>query len=258
MSFVHLHVHSEYSVLDGASKIEELLKAAQKNGQSALALTDHGNMYGAKSFLDTAAKMKSPVKPILGCEVYVARGHRTERNGKEDQSSYHLILLAKNKKGYHNLIKMVSKGYIEGLYYKPRIDHELLEQYHEGLICSSACLGGEVPRAIASGDIQKAEEIVLWYKSLFGDDYYLEVQRHQTDVPGVSNSTYEKQQIVNEVIFELAQKHNIKVIATNDVHFVYKEDGPAHDRLICVSTNSDYYDPKRMRYTQQEYLKSTE
>ena len=258
MSFVHLHVHSEYSVLDGASKIKGLLKAAEKNGQPALALTDHGNMFGVKEFLDTAAKMKSPVKPIVGCEVYVAKGHRTEKKGREDQGSYHLILLAKNMQGYHNLIKMVSYGYIEGFYYKPRIDHELLEKYHEGIICSSACLGGEIPRAIMNGDIQRAEELALWYRSIFGDDYYLEVQRHKTEVPGADASTFEKQQRVNEVIFQIADKYGIKVIATNDVHFVNKEDGPAHDRLICVSTNADYNDPKRMRYTQQEYLKSTE
>ena len=258
MSFVHLHVHSEYSVLDGASKIKDLFKAAERNGQPALALTDHGNMFGVKEFLDTAAKMKSPVKPIVGCEVYVAKGKRTERKGKEDQSSYHLILLAKNMQGYHNLIKMVSYGYIEGFYYKPRIDHELLEQYHEGLICSSACIAGEIGKHITAGDIQKAEETALWYKSLFGEDYYLEVQRHQTDVPGAEKGTFIKQQIINEEIFRIAEKYNIKVIATNDVHFVNKEDGQAHDRLVCIYTNSDFNNPKRLRYTQQEYLKSSE
>lgn len=258
MSFVHLHVHTEYSVLDGASKIKDLIKAAEKNGQPALAITDHGNMFGVKSFLDTIKKLKSEVKPIVGCEVYVAKNSRTERKGREDQSSYHLILLAKDIKGYHNLAKMVSLGYIEGFHYKPRIDHELLEQYHEGLIASSACLGGEIPQAIMNGDIDAAEKIILWYKSIFGEDYYLEVQRHKTDVPGAPVSVYEEQQKVNEVIFRLAEKHNIKVIATNDVHFVRKEDGPAHDRLICISTNADFDDPNRLRYTQQEYLKTTE
>ena len=256
MPFVHLHVHTEYSVLDGASKIKNLLKAAEKDGQPALAVTDHGNMFGAKELLDTAKKMKSPVKPIVGCEVYVARGPRTERKGREDQSSYHLILLAKNMQGYHNLIKMVSYGYIDGFHYKPRIDHDLLQQYHEGLICSSACLGGEVPQAIMNGDIKGAEDIILWYRSLFGDDYYLEVQRHWTDIPGAETSTFPKQQEVNAVIFELAAKYGVKVIATNDVHFVEKADGPAHDRLVCLNTNSDIDDPNRLRYTQQEYLKS--
>lgn len=258
MPFVHLHVHTEYSVLDGASKIKNLLKAAEKDGQPAIAITDHGNMFGAKELLDTAKKMNSSVKPIVGCEVYVARGSRKERKGREDQSSYHLILLAKNMQGYHNLIKMVSYGYIDGFHYKPRIDHELLEKYHEGIICSSACLGGEVPQAIMNGDIKEAEEIILWYRSLFSDDYYLEVQRHETDVPGAETSTFPKQQEVNKVIFDLAAKYGVKVIATNDVHFVEKEDGPAHDRLVCLNTNSDIDDPNRLRYTQQEYLKSCE
>ncbi|MFA7116244.1 MAG: DNA polymerase III subunit alpha [Bacteroidales bacterium] len=257
MSFVHLHVHSEYSVLDGASKLTNLLHKAQDDGQPALALTDHGNMFGVKYFLDAIDHDDSlTIKPIIGCEVYVAKEHRTIRRGREDQSSYHLILLAKNKHGYHNLIKMVSLAYIEGMHYKPRIDHELLEKYHEDIICSSACLGGEVPQAIMKGDILKAEETVQWYKNLFGNDYYLEVQRHQTSIPRAETSTFEKQQIVNKEIFRIAEKYSVKVIATNDVHFVNKEDGPVHDRLICVSTNSLYDEPNRLRYTQQEYLKS--
>src|SRR5574344_1876303 len=206
MPFVHLHVHTEYSVLDGASKIKNLLKAAEKDGQPAIAITDHGNMFGAKELLDTAKKMTSSVKPIVGCEVYVARGSRKARKGREDQSSYHLILLAKNMQGYHNLAKMVSFGYIDGFHYKPRIDHELLEKYHDGIICCSACLGGEIPQAILNNDIEKAEEIILWYKSIFGEDYYLEVQRHKTDVPMAETSTFEKQQFVNERIFSLAER----------------------------------------------------
>ncbi len=256
--FAHLHVHTEYSVLDGASKIPALIKKAEENKQPALAITDHGNMFGVKDFLNCFAKMKSSVKPIVGCEVYVARGSRKERKGREDQSSFHLILLAKNLTGYHNLIKMVSLGYIEGMHYKPRIDRELLTQYHEGLICSSACLGGELPQAIMKGDLEEAERVILWYKELFGEDYYLEVQRHETDVPGADTNTFIKQQEVNEVLFELGEKLGVKVIATNDVHFVNEEDGPSHDRLICINTNSDYEDPTRLRYTQQEYLKSTE
>lgn len=258
MSFVHLHVHTEYSILDGASKIKNLIKAAEANAQPALAITDHGNMFAVKEFLDTIKKTGTSVKPIVGCEVYVAKGSRTERKGREDQSSYHLILLAKNVKGYHNIAKMVSMGFIDGFHYKPRIDHSLLEQYNEGVIASSACLGGEIPQAIMKGNIEEAEEIIKWYKGIFGEDYYLEVQRHETDVPNAPRSTFELQQQVNEVIFELAEKHNVKVIATNDVHFVKKEDGPAHDRLICISTNADYEDPNRLRYTQQEYLKTTE
>ena len=258
MSFAHLHVHTQYSILDGQSKIGDLIDTAVANGQPALAITDHGNMFGVKEFLDTVAKKKAPLKPIVGCEFYVAGASRFDRKGREDQSSYHLIMLAKNMQGYHNLIKLSSKAYIEGFYYKPRIDHELIEQYHEGIVCCSACLGGEVPQAIMEGDTAKAEEVAAWYRSIFGEDYYLEVQRHETDVPGAEKSTFAHQQQVNEVIFRIAEKLGIKVVATNDVHFVRKEDGPAHDRLICISTNSDFDDPKRLRYTQQEYLKSTE
>ena len=258
MSFAHLHVHTQYSILDGQSKIRDLIDTAVANGQPALAITDHGNMFGVKEFLDTVAKKEAPLKPIVGCEMYVAGNSRFDRKGREDQSSYHLIMLAKNMDGYHNLIKLSSKAYIEGFYYKPRIDHELIEQYHEGIVCCSACLGGEVPQAIMEGKLEEAERIAAWYKSIFGDDYYLEVQRHETDVPGAEKSTFEHQQQVNEVIFKIAEKLGIKVVATNDVHFVRKEDGPAHDRLICISTNSDFDDPKRLRYTQQEYLKSTE
>ena len=258
MSFAHLHVHTQYSILDGQSKIGDLIDTAVANGQPALAITDHGNMFGVKEFLETVAKKEAPLKPIVGCEMYVAGNSRFDRKGREDQSSYHLIMLAKNMDGYHNLIKLSSKAYIEGFYYKPRIDHELIEQYHEGIVCCSACLGGEVPQAIMEGKPEEAERIAAWYKSIFGDDYYLEVQRHETDVPGAEKSTFEHQQQVNEVIFKIAEKLGIKVVATNDVHFVRKEDGPAHDRLICISTNSDFDDPKRLRYTQQEYLKSTE
>ncbi|HIR94792.1 MAG TPA: DNA polymerase III subunit alpha [Candidatus Coprenecus stercorigallinarum] len=290
MSFAHLHVHTQYSILDGQSKIEDLLDAAIAYGQPALAVTDHGNMFAAKEFLDkTSAKLKKvnesrleskvkkakekgldtgdiklgddekvTLKPIVGSEFYVAGASRFDRKGREDQSSYHLIMLAKNMDGYHNLIKLSSKAYIEGFYYKPRIDHELIEQYHEGIVCCSACLGGEVPQAIMEGKPEEAERIAAWYKSIFGDDYYLEVQRHETNVPGAEKSTFEYQQQVNAVIFQIAEKLGIKVVATNDVHFVRKEDGPAHDRLICISTNSDFDDPKRLRYTQQEYLKSTE
>ena len=257
MNFAHLHVHTHYSILDGAAEISALFTKAQQDGQTALAITDHGNMFGVKEFLDISRDFKE-IKPIVGCEVYVSRGTRFEKRGKEDQSSYHLILLAKNLNGYHNLTHLVSRGYIEGFHYKPRIDHQLLEQYHEDLICSSACLAGEVSRAIASDNMEEAERIALWYKELFGNDFYLEVQRHQTDVPGADTTVFELQKRVNEKIFELAEKLQIKVIATNDVHFVSKEDGPAHDRLICLIINADYDDPNRLRYTQQEYLKSRE
>lgn len=255
MPFVHLHVHTQYSILDGAANIKKLFKAAQDDNQPALAITDHGNMFGVKEFLETAAKFSS-VKPIVGCEVYVAKNSRLEKRGREDQGSYHLVLLAKNYEGYKNLVKLTSNAFIEGFYSKPRIDRELLERYSSGLICSSACLGGEVPQAILAGNIELAEETAKWYKNLFGDDYYLELQRHQTDLPGADSSTYLTQCKANEAILEIARKLDIKCIATNDVHFVSADDREAHDRLICLTTNADIDDPQRLRYTKQEYLKS--
>lgn len=255
MAFVHLHVHTQYSVLDGAAPIKRLFERAQSDKQIALAITDHGNMFGVKDFLKSAKKFPD-IKPIVGCEFYVSKEGRFLKRGREDQSSYHLILLAKNYNGYKNLIKLTSYAYIEGYYYKPRIDRELLEKYSSDLICSSACLAGEVSRAIAAGNMQDAEDTALWYKSIFGEDYYLELQRHKTDLPGADRSVFPLQEEVNKGILEIAKKHNIKCIATNDVHFVEPEDCEAHDRLICLNTNSDYDDPDRLRYTKQEYLKN--
>ena len=253
MSFVHLHVHTQYSILDGQSSIDNLFNRAEELGMPGLAITDHGNMYGVKEFFKYAKKHPS-VKPVIGCEAYVSMGdHRVKEKGY-----YHLILLAKNYEGYKNLVKIVSTAHIEGMYYRPRVSHEVLEQYHEGLICSSACMAGEVPRAILAGDMKKVDEVIEWHKKVFGDDYYLEVMLHKTEVPGLSREVYDNQTIYNKVIFELAEKHGVKVIATNDVHFVRKEDGPVHDRLICLTTNSYIDDPDRLRYTQQEYLKSEE
>ena len=253
MSFVHLHVHTQYSILDGQSSIDNLFNRAEELGMPGLAITDHGNMYGVKEFFKYAKKHPG-VKPVIGCEAYVSVGdHRVKEKGY-----YHLILLAKNYQGYKNLVKIVSTAHIEGMYYRPRISHEVLEKYHEGLICSSACMAGEVPRAILAGDMKKVDEVIEWHKKVFGDDYYLEVMLHKTEVPGLSREVYDNQMIYNKVIFELAEKHNVKVIATNDVHFVRKEDGPVHDRLICLTTNSYIDDPDRLRYTQQEYLKSEE
>ena len=253
--FVHLHVHTQYSVLDGMANISGLFQKAKNDGQKALAITDHGNMFGVKEFLRTAEKTPE-VKAIVGCEVYVSPEGRHLRRGKEDQSSNHLILLAKNITGYHNLVKLVSYAYTEGFYYKPRIDHELLEKYKEGLIACSACLAGEVPRAIAQNDMAKAEEIILWYKKLFGDDYYLELQRHKTDDPFADQEVYPLQMKVGEMLVQLAQKHNVKLIATNDVHFINADDAEAHDRLICLNTGADLDDMNRMRYTKQEWLKT--
>ena len=264
MPFVHLHVHTQYSILDGFSDMGKLFKRAVELEMPAIAITDHGNMYGVKEFFKVAGKHKNEdgsykVKPIVGCEIYVTRHYDHKLKDANHRAYYHLILLAKNPTGYRNLMKIVSIGHIEGSYYgKPRVTHEIVEKYHEGLICCSACLAGEIPRALVSGDWDGACKAVEWHKGVFGDDYYLEVQLHKTEVPGQSLDVYEHQKVSNEGIFRLAEQYGIKVVATNDAHFVRKEDGPAHDRLICLTTNAMVDDPNRLRYTQQEYLKSEE
>ncbi len=257
MAFVHLHVHTQYSILDGLSSIDGLFKRAEELGMPALAITDHGNMYGVKEFFKFAKKHPS-VKPIIGCEVYVTQHYDHHLKDTAHKKYYHLILLAKNYEGYKNLVKIVSEAHVEGMYYRPRVSHEILEKYHEGLICSSACMAGEIARDILAGDIKAAEEAIEWHKRVFGEDYYLEVMMHKTEVPGLSQEVFEGQSAYVPVVFELAQKHGVKVIATNDVHFIRKEDGPVHDRLICLTTNAYVDDTDRLRYTQQEYLKSEE
>ena len=258
MPFVHLHVHTQYSILDGFSAIPKLFKRASQLGMGALAITDHGNMYGVKEFFKVAGKYPD-IKPIIGCEVYVTRHYDHRLRDNDHRAYYHLILLAKNYEGYKNLSKIVSIGHIEGKYYdKPRVTHEIIEKYHDGLICCSACLAGEIPRDIVAGDMDGARKAIQWHKDVFGDDYYLEVQLHKTEVPGGPTDVYEHQTVSNAGIFELAAEMGVKVVATNDVHFVMKEDGPAHDRLICLTTNALIDDPNRLRYTQQEYLKSEE
>ena len=360
--FTHLHVHSHYSILDGMSKIPDLISKCQRTGMHAMALTDHGNMYGIKEFLDTAEKVNGkpkgkvkdceekirkakeqiaeiakheavlkaghmlqmvmengvlvekdmpltehdkkdlqskildgkraekelpaleeelpklkaaaeayiPFKPIVGCEAYCARRGRLLKDKdvkainaerKEyivDSSGWHLILLAKNKTGYHNLCRIISLGFLEGFYNRPRIDKELLEQYHEGLICCSACLGGELPQLIMAGKINDAGKSIQWFKSVFGDDYYIEIQRHKTDKPNADQNVYIHQQQVNPVLIELAHRHGVKIICTNDVHFVEEEHAEAHERLLCVSTGKFMDDPDRMHYTKQEWLKTPE
>lgn len=295
--FVHLHVHSQYSLLDGQASIQRLVDKAVHDGMKAIALTDHGAMYGIKEFLNYCNKKNAPVKaeimklhreletldmsgegtvkaeqlsnqladeekklfkPIVGCECYLARRDRFSQSEKIDGSGWHLLVLAKNLTGYRNLIKIVSKSWTEGFYYRPRIDKELLEQYSEGLIISSACLGGEISRKVDSGQINEAEEAVQWYKRVFGDDYYLELQRHKTDRIDADQTTYPKQERVNKELIRIAGKYDVKLIATNDVHFVNEEDADAHDRLICLSTGKDFDDPDRMHYTKQEWLKTTE
>lgn len=258
MSFVHLHVHTQYSILDGQSSVGNLFARASELGMPALAITDHGNMYGVKEFMKAAGKYPD-VKPILGCEIYVTKHYDHTLKDKDHRSYYHMILLAKNYNGYKNIMKIVSTGHIEGMYYgKPRVSHEVVEKYSQDIICCSACIAGEVPRCILADDMEGAEKAIEWHKKVFGDDYYLEVQLHKTEIPGQSLEVYEYQMKANAGIFLLAEKTGTKVVATNDIHFVRKEDGPAHDRLICLTTNVYVDDPDRMRYTQQEYMKSTE
>ena len=257
MSFVHLHVHTQYSILDGLSDIEKLFSRAQELGMPGIAITDHGNLFGVKDFHDVSAKFPD-VKPIIGCEIYVTRHYDHTLKDNDHKKYYHLILLAKNYEGYKNLMKIVSIGHIEGMYYKPRVSHEVIEKYHDNIICCSACLAGEIPQGILAGDEKAVDEAIRWHKKVFGDDYYLEVMMHKTRVPGLPLDVYENQKECCAEIFKLAQKHGVKVVATNDVHFVRKEDGPVHDRLICLTTNANIDDPKRLRYTQEEYLKSEE
>ena len=260
MSFTHLHVHSQYSLLDGKASIPELVDKAIADGMKGLALTDHGNMFGIKEFFNYVKKKNSgkepadKFKPILGCEMYVAKDKLTNRSDKNDKG-YHLIVLAKNLKGYHNLIKLVSKAWTDGVYYHPRTDKEQLELHKEGLIVCSACLGGEIPQLILHEDIKAAEETALWFKKTFGEDYYLELQRHETFKENSNREVYPEQQKVNKILLDLSERLGIKIVATNDVHFTYEDDAEAHDRLICVSTQKKYSD-QRMHYTKQEWLKS--
>ena len=224
---------------------------------NGIAITDHGNMYGVKDFCDVAKKYPD-IKPVIGCEVYVTCHYDHRLKDNDHKKYYHLILLAKNYNGYKNLMKIVSEGHINGMYYKPRVSHEIIEKYHEDLICCSACMAGEIARDILAGDSEALDKAVEWHKRVFGDDYYLEVMLHRTEIPGLSQDLYLQQKKYTDAIFEIASAKGVKVVATNDVHFVRKEDGPAHDRLICLTTNSMVDDPKRLRYTQQEYLKSEE
>ena len=295
--FVHLHVHTQYSLLDGQSKIPNIVDKAIANGMRGMAITDHGNMMGIKEFSDYVSSLKGKARgklkdmqqqmegltdeeerakltadmekqqrvidfmPIFGCEMYVAR-RRKEDKLKEagDASGYHLIVLAKNMRGYKNLIKLVSRAWVDGLYYKPRTDRADLEKYHEGLIVTSACIAGEVPHKILRGDIDGAREAIEWYRRVFGDDYYLEIQRHEVNDPNIvaNRETFPMQQKANKVILELAAEYGIKVVCTNDCHFENQETAEAHDHLLCLATGKDLDDPDRMRYTKQEWFKTRE
>ena len=253
--FTHLHVHSQYSILDGAASIGGLVSKAKEQGMTALALTDHGTMLGIKEF--HGACKKAGIKPILGCETYVASRSIAEKTGKEDRSGDHLILLAKNLTGYQNLVKLISIANIDGFYYKPRIDKQLLRQHADGLIASSACLGGEIATLLADDRIEEAEEVVRWFQELFGTDFYLELMRHPSELPELREQVYHRQVKVNGLLVEIARKYDIKLIATNDIHFINAEDADAHDLLICLNTGKDLDDPNRMRYTKQEWFKTT-
>jgi DNA polymerase-3 subunit alpha len=254
--FAHLHLHTQYSILDGASNISLLMERVKTLGMDAVAITDHGNMFGVKEFHNHATK--KGIKPIIGCEIYVAKRSIGEVNVKEDRSGDHLILLAKNLIGYKNLIKLVSIAWIKGFYYKPRVDKELLTKYHEGIIASSACLAGEIQDEILNGSMAGAETALKSYLDIFGEDFYLEIQRHETYDPEADRSAFPLQQKVIEAFKKLSVKYNIKILASNDVHFINAEDAEAHDRLICINTAKDIDDPNRLRYSKQEYLKSEE
>ena len=267
--FIHLHVHTYYSILDGQSSISKLVDKAVGNGMKGMAVTDHGDMFGIKEFFDYCNKVNGgrkkeglePFKPILGCEMYVAR-HRKEDKNKDngDRSGYHLIVLAKNYRGYKNLIKLVSNAWVDGFYGRPRTDRADLERYHEDLIVCSACIAGEVPRKILQDDIAGAREAIEWYKRVFGDDYYLELQRHEVKDPTIraNRETFPLQQKANKVLVELAKEYGIKVVCTNDAHFVDQENAEAHDHLLCLSTGKDLDDPSRMLYSKQEWFKTRE
>ncbi|ASB48951.1 DNA polymerase III subunit alpha [Alkalitalea saponilacus] len=254
--FTHLHVHSQYSILDGQASVQALVNKAVEDGMSAIALTDHGTMLGIKEFYDLCKKKK--IKPIIGVEAYVAERTIADRSDKNlDRSGRHLVILAKNLKGYKNLLKLTSIAYVEGFFYRPRIDKQLLEKHHEGLIITSACLGGEIPRKIINNDFDGAKEAILWYKNLFGEDFYLELQRHPSEDPRMRKLVYDEQKIVNEKLVEFSKELGVKVIAANDVHFADAAKAEAHDVMICLNTGKDQDDESRMRYTRQEWFKTT-
>ncbi|MCD8210973.1 MAG: DNA polymerase III subunit alpha [Prevotella sp.] len=265
--FVHLHVHTYYSILDGQSSIKKLVDKAVDDGQRGMAITDHGNMFGIKEFYNYCKKKnkelksegKAPFKPIFGCEMYVAHRKKTDKvKDKGDLGGYHLIVLAKNYNGYKNLIKLVSRSWVDGYYSRPRTDREDLETYHQDLIVCSACIAGEVPAKILSGKMDEAREAVQWYKRVFGDDYYLELQRHEVKDPQqrANRETFPLQQQANKILVEFAKEYGIKLVSTNDVHFVDEENAEAHDHLLCLSTGKDLDDPTRLLYSKQEWFKT--
>lgn len=267
--FIHLHVHTYYSILDGQSPVQKIVDKAVANGMRGMAITDHGNMFGVKELYNYCNKIngklkeegKEPFKPIFGCEMYVAHRRKSDRvKEKGDMGGYHLIVLAKNYKGYKNLIKLVSRAWVDGYYMRPRTDREDLEKYHEDLIVCSACIAGEVPSKILKGDMAGAREALEWYKRVFGDDYYLELQRHEVKDPHqrANRETFPLQQRANKELISLAHEYGIKLVCTNDCHFVDQENAEAHDHLLCLATGKDLDDPNRMLYSKQEWFKTRE
>ena len=267
--FIHLHVHTYYSILDGQSPVQMIVDKAVANGMRGMAITDHGNMFGVKELYNYCNKIngklkeegKEPFKPIFGCEMYVAHRRKSDRvKEKGDMGGYHLIVLAKNYKGYKNLIKLVSRAWVDGYYMRPRTDREDLEKYHEDLIVCSACIAGEVPSKILKGDMAGAREALEWYKRVFGDDYYLELQRHEVKDPHqrANRETFPLQQRANKELISLAHEYGIKLVCTNDCHFVDQENAEAHDHLLCLATGKDLDDPNRMLYSKQEWFKTRE
>jgi len=265
--FVHLHVHTQYSILDGQAAIPKLVDKAINNGMRGMAVTDHGNMFGIKEFfnycnnINKGKPKEEKFKPIFGCEVYCARRDlHSKENNAIDKSGWHLILLAKNEVGYHNLVKIVSEAWVDGYYHRPRTDHKSIEKHHEGLIASSACLAGEIPRYVKNGQIAEAEASIEWFKSVFGDDFYMELMRHEVKNPTqrANRDVYKEQKAIEPIMIELARKHGVKLICTNDSHFVDEDNAEAHDRLLCLSTGKDLDDPNRMLYSKQEWFKTRE
>ena len=267
--FIHLHVHTYYSILDGQSPVQKIVDKAVANGMRGMAITDHGNMFGVKELYNYCNKIngklkeegKEPFKPIFGCEMYVAHRRKSDRvKEKGDMGGYHLIVLAKNYKGYKNLIKLVSRAWVDGYYMRPRTDREDLEKYHEDLIVCSACIAGEVPSKILKGDMAGAREALEWYKRVFGDDYYLELQRHEVKDPHqrANRETFPLQQRANKELINLAREYGVKLVCTNDCHFVDQDNAEAHDHLLCLATGKDLDDPNRMLYSKQEWFKTRE
>ena len=251
-NFVHLHLHTEYSLLDGCARIEKVVKVAKQMGMPAIAITDHGNMYGAITFFDTCRSVG--IRPIIGCEMYVA-DDLYSKNGK--QKLEHLVLLAKNEKGYLNLCKLNSISFRDGFYYKPRIDYKTLAEHSEGLVCLSACLAGTVPQLILKGQLEDAEKQVVWFKETFGDDFYLELQMHRPNSPEELTDNFrvyiEEQTRVNEVLRGYSKKYNIKTVATNDVHYIYKEDAELQDVMMCISMQRTLDETDRLKMDGSDY-----